>query len=134
MKLLNLSFLPQSTDLALLLLRLSLGLTMVILHGWAKLTGFSALAPKFLPLFGLPSNVCLGLTVFAEVGCSVLLIFGLLTRFAALSLAITMAVAFFVVHGGQFTGEKSGEMAFLYLAGYVTLLFAGAGKFSADRK
>jgi len=134
LNLLRLSFVPQSADLGLLILRVSLGFSMLLLHGWTKFQNFSAIAPKFLPLFGLPSNISLGLAIFAEVVCSVLLIIGLFTRFAALNLTITMAVAFFIAHNGQFTGEKSGELAFVYLAGFATLLFAGGGKFSADGK
>lgn len=134
LKLLRLSFIPQSTDLGLLILRCSLGFPMLLLHGWAKFQNFNTLAPKFLPLFGLPSSVSLGLAIFAEVVCSVLLILGLFTRFAALNLAITMSVAFFIAHKGAFTGEKPGELAFIYLAGFVTLLFAGGGKFAADGK
>lgn len=133
LNLLRLSFLPQSADLGLLILRATLGFTMLILHGWGKLTGFAELAPKFVKLFGVvPSQISLGLAVFAEVGGSVLLILGLFTRFAALNLAITMAVAFFVAHGAKLSGPGSGELALIYLTGYLTLLFAGAGKFSAD--
>lgn len=134
LNLLRLKFLPQSTDLGLLILRCSLGFPMLLLHGWGKFQNFSTLAPKFLPLFGLPSNISLGLAIFAEVVCSVLLIIGLFTRFAALNLAVTMSVAFFIAHKGAFTGEKPGELAFIYLAGFVTLLFAGGGKFGADGK
>lgn len=134
LNLLRLSFVPQSSAIGLLLLRVSLGFSMLLLHGWGKFQNFSSIAPKFLPLFGLPPQISLGLAVFAEVVCSVLLIVGLFTRFAALNLTITMAVAFFIAHNGQFTGDKPGELAFLYLAGYATLLFAGAGKFSADGK
>lgn len=134
LNLLRLSFLPQSSNLGLLVLRVSLGLTMILFHGWKKLVGFEAMAPKFLPLFGLPSNVSLALAIFAEVGCSVLLIIGLFTRFAALNLAITMAVAFFIAHNAQFAGEKPGELAFVYMMGFITLLLAGGGKFSVDGK
>lgn len=133
LKLLNLSFLPRSTSLGLLILRVGLGLSMALLHGQAKLLNFSATAAKFPALFGLPSNVNLGLAVFAEVVCSALLVIGFLTRFAALTLSITMAVAFFMVHQGALTGENSGELALIYLLGYLTLLFAGAGRYSVDR-
>jgi len=73
------------------------------------------------------------LVVFAEVACSALLIVGFLTRFAALTLAITMGVAFFIQHRSSFVGEGSGELAFLYLAGYVTLFFGGGGKFAFEK-
>ena len=133
MKFLRLSFIPQSTDFALLLLRLSLGLGMLVLHGWSKLTGFAKMAASFNDPLGVGSQVSLGLTVFAEVVCSALLIVGFLTRFAALTLAICMAVALFLVHGGVLTGENGGEKAFLYLAGYLTILFAGSGKFAFEK-
>lgn len=131
---LRLSFIPQSTDFGLLVLRCGLGLPMLLLHGWGKFQNFNSIAPKFLPLFGLPSNVSLGLAIFAEVVCSALLVLGLFTRFAALNLAITMSVAFFIAHQGAFTGEKPGELAFIYLAGFVTLFFTGGGKISVDGK
>ena len=45
-----------------------------------------------------------------------------------------MGVAFFVVHQMVLVGEKSGELALIYLAGYLALLFTGAGKLSVDRE
>ncbi|HCN30059.1 MAG TPA: DoxX family protein [Verrucomicrobiales bacterium] len=132
LNILRLSFLSGCSDLGLLVLRVSLGFTMLLLHGWKKFENFSEIAPGFLSLFGLPSHISLGLAVFAEVVCSVLLIVGLFTRFAALNLAVTMAVAFFIAHGGAFAGDKPGELAFVYLTGYLALVFTGAGKYSAD--
>lgn len=131
---LRLDFLPRSTDVGLLVLRLWIGLTMLLLHGWDKLANFEGYSKKFIGLFGLSQSFSLGLAVFAELFCSALLVLGLFTRFAALNLVITMCVAFFIAHKGALKGESSGEMAFLYLATYVTLLIAGPGKFSADAK
>ncbi|WP_397382330.1 DoxX family protein [Prosthecobacter sp.] len=134
LKLLKLSFLPKSPDYGLLILRVALGFSMLLLHGRGKLLNFSATVEKFPALFGLPSNVNLGLAVFAEVVCSALLIAGLFTRLAALVLAATMGSAFFFVHKSALVGEQSGELAMVYLIAYVTLLFTGAGKFSVDRE
>lgn len=133
LRLLHLSFLPKSPAFGLLILRLSVGLSMLLLHGRGKLLNFSATAAKFPALFGLSPTVNAGLAVFAEVVCSALLILGLFTRFAALMLAITMSTAFFMVHKQALTGEHSGELALVYLFAYLTLLFTGAGKFSMDR-
>lgn len=133
MKFLRLSFIPLSTDLGLLLLRLTLGLSMLILHGWPKLQGFSKISGSFNDPLGVGPQISLALTVFAEVGCSALLIVGFLTRFASLTLAICLGVAFFLVHGGVFGGEQGGEKAFLYLAGYLTILFAGSGKYAFEK-
>lgn len=134
LRLLQLDFLPRSTDAGLLVLRLWLGLSLVILHGWSKLTGFSEMSGKFPDPLGVGSPTSLAMAVFGEVVCSLLLALGLFTRFAAAVLAITMATAFFIVHKGVLSGPGSGELAFVYLAGYVVLFVAGAGRFSLDAK
>ena len=72
------------------------------------------------------------LVVFAEVLGSLLLAVGLLTRVAAAMLVIDMFVAFLMVHKTALTGPQSGELAFVYLAGYVILVIAGGGLFSLD--
>jgi putative oxidoreductase len=133
-KLLQLRFVPSSIDLALLLLRLWIGGSMLVLHGWTKLTGFSAMAPNFPDPLGVGSTSSLALTVVAEVAASVLLILGLFTRLAALLGGITMAVAFFLVKGGQLTGANNGELAFIFLAAYAALFLAGGGRHALDMK
>ena len=73
--------------------------------------------------------------VFAEVFGALLLALGFVTRFAALTLVSRHG------RGWRFSwstrpalhGDHSGELAFLYLAGFVTLLLAGGGKFSVDK-
>lgn len=135
MKFLHLNFIPRSADLALLLLRVWFGGSLLLLHGWGKLTGFSEMAPKFPDVLGLGSGaVNLGLAVFGELVCAALLVLGLFTRIAALGCGITMFVAFWVAHGHRLTGQGNGEMAFIYLGAFTTLFIAGAGKFSVDAK
>jgi len=134
LKLLKLSFLPKSADHGLLILRVALGFSILLLHGRGKILNFAATAEKFPALFGLPSNVNVGLAVFAEVFCAALLIAGLFTRFAALMLAGTMGTAFFFVHKSALVGANSGELAMVYLIGFATLFFTGAGKISVDRE
>jgi putative oxidoreductase len=133
-KFLHLNFIPRSSDAALLVLRIWFGASMLLLHGWGKLTGFSAMAEKFLDFLGMGRTPSLALAVFAEVVCAALLVAGLWTRVAALALVVTMAVAFWVAHGGRLSGPGSGEMAFLYLGAYVVLFVAGGGKYSLDAK
>ena len=130
---LRFDFLPANVDLGLLLLRLWLGLTMALNHGWQKVALFQQDPSKsFGDPLGIGATPSLGLTVFAELGASILLILGLFTRFASLTLAITMAVAFFMVHKAALQGPASGELALIYLAGYVTLFLTGPGRFSLD--
>ncbi|HRI82474.1 MAG TPA: DoxX family protein [Opitutaceae bacterium] len=134
MKHLNLNFLPQSTDLALLVLRVWLGLSMLLLHGWGKLVNLINGTSKFPDLLGLGQTPTLILVIFAEVGCAALLVAGIYTRFCALVLAITMGVAYFVAHGAKLSGPGNGELAFIFLAGFVALVVAGGGRFGFDRK
>lgn len=132
-KFFQLGFIPRSADLALLVLRLWLGLTILLNHGWAKFAGFSQMSAKFPDPLGIGPATSLGLAVFAEVAMGALLALGLFTRFAALVLVIELGVAFMKVHGHALGGPMSGELAFLYLAGFVTILIAGGGKLSVDR-
>jgi putative oxidoreductase len=131
-RVLALSFLPTSVDLALLLLRLWFGLSLALLHGWGKLVGFATYVGTFPDPLGVGTQVSLVLAIIGELVCSVLLVLGLFTRAAALGAAITMAVAFWGVHGMMLRGEHSGELAFMYLGVFLALLFAGPGRFSMD--
>jgi putative oxidoreductase len=123
----------RATNLGLLVLRLWIGLSMLLNHGVEKLKTFSDTAPNFPDPLGIGHTASLALTVFAEFFMSLFVIFGLLTRWSALVLAIDMGVAFIVVHKGALSGQGSGELAFMYLMGYVVLLLAGPGSFSVDK-
>jgi putative oxidoreductase len=132
LNLLQLRFLPSSVDLGLLVLRLSSGIGLIALHGWGKLATYSERSQRFADPFGIGSPASLALAIFAEVVCAILITLGLFTRAAALVCVINMSVAFFYAHGGRFTGERNGELAFMYLSAFVVLLLAGAGRFSVD--
>jgi putative oxidoreductase len=120
-------------SLGLLVLRVWLGGTLLLNHGLGKLTGFSSMSGGFPDPFGLGHGTSLALVIFAEVVAAALLVVGLVTRFAALVAAFNMAVAFIYAHKMTLTGNHSGELAFIYLAGFVTLLLAGGGAFSLDK-
>ncbi|WP_017730449.1 DoxX family protein [Nafulsella turpanensis] len=121
---------PLSFDLGLLLLRLVAGAAMLT-HGYPKLQRLLSGNFEFGDPVGLGPEISLILAVFAELICSVLIIVGVLTRLATIPLIITMAIAFFVVHGAD--AFSSRELAFLYLGAYLTIFFTGPGKFSADK-
>ena len=107
---------------------------MAILHGWDKLMNFSNYSGQFIKFLGLSQSISLGLAIFGELVCAALLAIGLFTRFAALGAGITMAVAFWIGHGGKLTGPTPGEVAFLYLGAFAALFLAGGGKYSVDAK
>lgn len=129
MKLLTTRYNSGAFNLALLLLRLGFGI-LIVHHGYDKLIHFSMYETRFVSFLGLSANVSLGLVVFAEFFGGILIILGLLTRLACIPLIITMAVALFKAHSGDFFGM--GEMATLYLTAYVVLLLTGPGRISVD--
>ena len=129
-------FLPSDdsdlTNLAIFVARLWFGLAMLFNHGLSKLANFHDLAATFPDPLGMGHELTLGLVIFAEVVCALLLVAGFCTRLTALVLVIDMFVAFLMVHGSELTGQNNAELAFLYLAGYVILVIAGGGFFSLD--
>lgn len=128
--LLQLKFLPRHPDLALLLLRVWLGLAMLILHGWPKAEKLIGGKHEFADPLGIGALPTLILAVLTEVVCSVLLVLGVFGRLAALLLAGTMGVAWAVSHQMKLAGPGNGELAFVYLAGFLVILIAGTGKYS----
>ena len=119
-------------DIGKLILRLGMG-GFMLTHGWPKMMKLFAGGPiEFGDPIGLGPTFSLILTVFAEVICSVLLIVGFKTKWAAIPLAFTMFVAAFVVHLEDPFGRK--EKALLFLVGYVVIALLGAGKYSLDNR
>jgi putative oxidoreductase len=115
---------------ALLVLRASFGL-MMLSHGWPKLVKFGSLSSSFSDPLNIGSSLSLGLVIFAEFFCAILVVIGLGTRWAALPVMVAMAVAAFVIHGKDPFSER--EMAMLYLAAFTTIMILGAGSYSLDR-
>lgn len=118
-------------DIAALLLRIIFGGVMLINHGWGKFQKLTNGDLGFADPIGFGPEISLYLTVFAEVLCAGLVLVGMFTRTASFILLFTMAIAFFVVHGGDAFPDK--EPAFMYMLGYAAIIFLGPGKFSFDR-
>lgn len=119
-----------ATDVGLLIARVGIAVLMLT-HGVPKMMMLlSGAAVKFPPVLGMSPEVSLGLTVFAEVLCSVFLMIGLATRVVTIPLIITMLVAVLLIHAADPVSVK--EPALHYLLVYVFLLFSGGGKYSID--
>ncbi len=113
----------------LLILRIAVA-GFMLTHGVPKLMNVLNGNWEFGDPLGMGTRTSLVLTIFAEVGCSILILLGLFTRFATLPLLITMLVAIFVVHAADPLGKK--ELAILYALLFATLFFTGPGKYSID--
>ncbi|MGO4290974.1 DoxX family protein [Chitinophaga sp. RAB17] len=128
-KLFSTGYTNGAVSFSMLVLRLVFG-GMILMHGWPKLINFTAKMNSFPDPLGVGHKISLGMTVFAEVFCAVLLIMGLLTRLASIPLVICMSVIIFMIQAHKPLDEK--ELPVFFLAAFVTLLFTGPGKFSID--
>ncbi|MGL4518796.1 MAG: DoxX family protein [Phocaeicola sp.] len=119
----------QQQSLVSLFLRLFFSIAMLT-HGIPKIEHFAELSMQFPDPLGIGSEASLALAILAEVGCSFLLILGLFTRLAALTLVINMAVASMLVTASS--EFASSELAAIYLVVYVAISVLGAGVYSLD--
>jgi len=111
------------------LLRISVSLLMLS-HGVPKALDYDTLVQSFPDPLNVGTEMSAMLIVFAEVGCSVLLLLGLFGRLAAASLFIAMMVAAFVQHFEDPWAMR--ELPLLYAAVYACLIFTGPGSVSID--
>ena len=117
-------------DFGLLAVRLLSG-GMMLTHGLPKFDRLFVDGPvKFADPFGLGPEISLGLVLFAEVGCSILVMLGLKTRWATLPLLFTMLMAAFYAHGSDPFSDKELSLTFFTL--FLSILISGGGKLSVE--
>jgi putative oxidoreductase len=126
----HVSALTKTMDLLLLVLRVGIA-SLMLTHGLPKLLSLTSGEPvAFLSVWGMSPALSLSLVVFAEVFCSLLVLFGLATRVAVVPLIITMLVAVFSIHAADPFSQQ--ELGVLYLLVYTGLLLGGSGRYSVD--
>ncbi|MGV9633151.1 DoxX family protein [Nocardia rhamnosiphila] len=124
-------------DLALLVLRLCLGLTMAA-HGYNKITapgGLAGTASWFDGMGMKPGPVHARLAAGSEIGFGLALALGLLTPVAAAGFVALMLVAGWTVHRGNgfFIVRNGWEYNLILAVAAVAVAMLGAGRFSIDR-
>ena len=125
----TIEFKAPKVNITLLVLRVGIGLLMLG-HGIPKLQMLISGDIQFPGVMGMSPTISLALAVFSEVVCSILLLIGLLTRYAAIPLILTMLTAVLVIHGDDPFAKQ--ELGILYLIVYSALFMLGSGKFSFD--
>ena len=116
-------------DNGVFLLRISVSILMLS-HGIPKALEYETLVQNFPDPLNVGTEVSAMLILFAEVGCSILLLLGLFGRFASVTLFLAMMVAAFVHHFGD--PWTSRELPLLYASVYACLTFTGPGSTSID--
>lgn len=124
---------------AIILVRLMVGLVFLS-EGIQKFLFSEKIGAGRFEKIGLPNPEFLGPFVGSfEILCGSLVLFGLITRIAVIPLIIIMLVAItttkipLLADDGLWSMLHESRTDWSMLTGSVFLLFAGAGKFSADR-
>ena len=124
-----------ATDLALLILRCVIGLTMAA-HGWNKFTGGGKIpgTGRWFDSIGMrPGRLNAYLAASSEVGAGLLLAVGLLTSFGAAVIGV-MTVAGWTTHrsNGFFILKEGWEYVFVLASMSLVAAVLGPGSWSAD--
>jgi len=126
-----LRYLDRLQPLALLLMRLALGVIMLV-HGSHKVFGGLHHHAQFVASLGLPAWTGY-LSSFTEFLGGLLVIAGLFTRAAAFAICINMAVAIVKVHWHNgLSGDHGFEFPLSLAVLAFALIFFGAGPISID--
>jgi len=111
------------------LLRVSVSILMLS-HGIPKALEYETLVQSFPDPLNVGTEMSAKLILFAELGCSVLLLLGIFGRLASFTLFIAMMVAAIVHHHGDPFSMR--ELPLLYAAVFACLTFTGPGSVSVD--
>jgi putative oxidoreductase len=126
-----LGYLDRLQPLALLVLRLVLGIIMIA-HGFGKVFGGLSHHVHMVSNLGLPGWLAY-FSAAAEFFGGILIIVGLLTRFAALAIMIDMIVAIWKVHWKNGLMRDHGyEFPLSVAAIAFALIFFGSGPIAFD--
>jgi len=134
-RILKLSFLPASMDAGILFLRIAVGLSLFIKHGYEKVFTFSTMAPAFSDPMHIGPTHSLILAMISDGICSLLVVLGLGTRPAALYSFTVIFVAWSMRYHFLYLGHlvaDHGELIALYLAALATIVITGPGRYSID--
>jgi putative oxidoreductase len=107
--------------------------------GWGKIAGFSGVA-GYIASKGVPlPEVCAAIAIVAELGLGLLLLVGWQARWAALGLAVFIAVITPIFHGywaspaaQQIMQKQAFDKNVAVLGGLLVLTAFGAGRWSLD--
>lgn len=127
-------WLKLNRDVGPLLLRIFMGSRLLYgvvdnIVSWEKMLHFEAFLKTYHFPFPIISAV---VSVYAQAIAGILILIGYQTRWAAMAMVINFLIAFLMVHWGQPYDQLTPVLSMLFMSLY--FMFAGAGKYSIDRR
>jgi putative oxidoreductase len=139
-RIVRLRFLSTDIDAGLLFLRVSTSISLFLKHGYEKIFTFSAMAPTFSDPLHLGSTTSLIIAMIGDSICSILVIFGLATRWATLFsfgvifVAWSLKFKYLYFHGLGHYAAEHGQLMVLYLLTHAVIFISGPGRYSVDAR
>lgn len=127
----------QSSDIAKLILRLSVGI-MMLFHGIEKIINGINGVKHLTVKAGLPEFFAYGVYI-GEVIVPIFIILGLYARVASLFLALNMIMAIFLAYGSSFLslgkyGAPIIELPLFYFILSIVIFLLGSGRYAVNSK
>jgi len=126
----------QNSDIAKLLLRVSLGV-LILFHGVHKLIHGIGGVKAMVVSAGLPELLSYGVFV-GELIAPIFIVLGLYARVASLVLGVNMLMAIFLAYGFSFSLSKYGGLAMesplLFLIMSILVFMLGSGRYAVNSK
>ena len=116
---------------ALLYMRVSAAVLLLVVHGWPKVLNWHAELGLIEDPLHLGAGLTLSFAVFAEVVCPLLIMLGLYARLACLPILAVLLVSLMLVHPQWSLAE--GQFAWLMLILFGGLAIAGPGPLRVER-
>ena len=134
-RIITFSFLATNTNAGLLALRVLTCLCLFIKHGYEKIFTFSQMATFFFDPLHIGHIPSLIIAMVSDGICSLLILFGIATRWACIYVFCNVFVAWALCHHFIFFGRMvgdHGEIIVLYLIFLISIFLSGPGRYSVD--
>lgn len=129
-KILDSHYESQKVNIALLIFRIGIGLSLINTHGLPKLMDIQGAIEHIPDPFGMGGTISVIVAITANIVCASFLVLGLFTRFSALFIMGLTLTGLFMVHWAD--PWKVKDVPYMYSLANALIIMLGAGKYSMD--
>lgn len=121
-----------SIDVAMLILRVGVGMLILSKHGIEKLFSFNYMLEIFPDPIGIGKLPSLIFSLITDGICTIMIAIGLFTRISSFLICINLLVAFILVHNGNII-DPHGELVVVYFVATLIIFLYGPGKINIHK-